>query len=199
MKPWHKLLVTCGAILLSVLEADPVQAQKAGGILRISHRDSPPSGSIHEESTTSTVVPFMSVFNNLVLFDQSIAQNRIENIVPDLATSWSWSDDGKRLTFMLREGVRWHDGQPFTARDVQCTWDMLKEKSASLKLRKNPRDTWYANLEEVSVDGDHGATFHLKRQQPAFLALLASGYSPVHPCHVPPRDMRTRPIGTGPF
>ena len=42
-------------------------------------------------------------------------------------------------------------------------------------------------------------TFHLSRPQPALLALLASGYSPVYPCHVSRRDMRTHPIGTGPF
>jgi peptide/nickel transport system substrate-binding protein len=51
----------------------------------------------------------------------------------------------------------------------------------------------------VSVNGDHEVTFRLKRPQPSFLALLASGWSPVYPCHVAARDMRTRPIGTGPF
>src|SRR5690606_10191771 len=59
--------------------------------------------------------------------------------------------------------------------------------------------SWYGNLERVSVDNEHQATFHLKRKQPAFIALLASGYSPVYPCHVPPAKMRTHPIGTGPF
>jgi peptide/nickel transport system substrate-binding protein len=48
-------------------------------------------------------------------------------------------------------------------------------------------------------NGDYEATFHLKQPQPALLALLASGYSPVYPCHVPPQDMRQHPIGTGPF
>ena len=43
------------------------------------------------------------------------------------------------------------------------------------------------------------ATFHLNRPQPAFLALLASAYSPIYPCHVPPAQMRQHPIGTGPF
>ena len=43
------------------------------------------------------------------------------------------------------------------------------------------------------------AVFHLKRPQPALLALLASGYTPVYPCHVPPAQMRQHPIGTGPF
>src|SRR5207247_6222098 len=62
-----------------------------------------------------------------------------------------------------------------------------------------PRKAWYRNLEEVATNGDYEATFRLKRPQPAFLALLASGFSPVYPCHVLPRDMRQRPIGTGPF
>jgi peptide/nickel transport system substrate-binding protein len=51
----------------------------------------------------------------------------------------------------------------------------------------------------VIINGDYEVTFRLKRPQPAFLALLASGWSPVYPCHVAARDMRTRPIGTGPF
>ena len=69
----------------------------------------------------------------------------------------------------------------------------------SEKLRVNPRKTWYLNLEKITTNGDHEATFHLKRPQPAFLSLLAAGWSPVYPCHVPAEDMRTRPIGTGPF
>jgi peptide/nickel transport system substrate-binding protein len=67
----------------------------------------------------------------------------------------------------------------------------------SEKLRLNPRKSWYSNLQEVTTNGDTAATFHLKRPQPAFLALLASGWSPVYPCHVSPRDMRSHPIGTG--
>ena len=47
------------------------------------------------------------------------------------------------------------------------------------ELRINPRKAWYRNLEEVTTDGDREVTFRLKRQQPAFLALLASGFSPV--------------------
>ena len=192
------LCTAVGSTLL-ILLAGPALAQKAGGVIKMPIWDSPPSGSIHEEATVSTVVPFMGVFNNLVLFNQQDKQNRLDNIVPDLAASWTWSEDRKDLTFKLREGVKWHDGKPFTAKDVQCTFDMLQEKNASLKLRKNPRQGWYHNLDKVTTEGDYSAVFHLKRPQPSFLALLASGYTPVYPCHVNPRDMRTHPIGTGPF
>jgi peptide/nickel transport system substrate-binding protein len=178
--------------------ASEAPAQKAGGVLRVYNRDSPPSLSILEESALSTVLPMMGVFNNLVVYDQHIAQNSEGSIVPDLATAWSWSEEGTRLTFTLREGVRWHDGQPFTAKDVKCTWDLLIGK-AGARLRINPRRSWYNNVEEVVTDGDHEATFVLKRPQPALLALLASGFAPVYPCHVPPQEMRHHPIGTGPF
>jgi len=181
-----------------LLAAYPVQAQQPGGTLRIGHFDSPASMSLLEESTVAANRPMMGVFNNLVMYKQDVPQNTPQSIVPDLATSWAWNEEGTELTLPLRQGVKWHDGKPFTARDVKCTWDLLTGK-ASETLRLNPRKSWYDNLAEVTVNGDHEVTFHLKRPQSSFLALLASGWSPVYPCHVPARDMRTHPIGTGPF
>jgi peptide/nickel transport system substrate-binding protein len=178
--------------------AGPVLAQKQGGTLQVYHRDSPASMSIHEEATWSTIMPMMGVFNNLVLYDQHIKQNTLATIRPELATNWNWNEDGTELTFKLRRDVKWHDGKPFTAADVKCTWEMLLGRGKE-KLRLNPRETWYLNLADITTNGDDEATFRMKRPQPAFLALLASGDSPVYPCHVSPRDMRSHPIGTGPF
>ena len=184
--------------LLPALAPGLAAAQEQGGVLQIAHRDSPASMSSLEEVTISTIAPMMAVFSNLVIFDQHKPQNRLDTIVPDLAQSWSWSEDGRELTFKLRQGVKWHDGMPFTARDVQCTWDMLQGKAAA-KFRINPRKSWYWNLDRVTTEGDYQATLHLRQRQPAFIALLASGYSPVYPCHVAPQEMRQHPIGTGPF
>jgi len=191
-----RALVLASALLL--LSQGTASAQKQGGTLKIGHFDSPASMSMHEESTAAVNRPMMGVFNNLVMYKQDVPQNSMRSIVPDLAASWAWNEEGTELTFPLRQGVKWHDGKPFTAADVKCTWDLLSGK-ASEKLRLNPRKSWYNNLEEVTTNGDYEVTFRLKRPQPAFLALLASGWSPVYPCHVSPRDMRTRPIGTGPF
>src|SRR6516165_10540828 len=198
MNPYLGSIAIAGPILVAFVAVGPALAKKAGGILKMYDPDSPASMSIHEEATIVSERPMMGVFNNLVMYDQQMPQNSIQSIVPDLATGWSWNEEGTELTFPLRQGVTWHDGRPFTAKDVQCTWDMLTGKSSE-KLRVNPRKSWYRNLAEVTTNGDYEVTFHLTRPQPAFLALLASGYSPVYPCHIPPRDMRQHPIGTGPF
>jgi peptide/nickel transport system substrate-binding protein len=187
-----------GACIVVVATAGPAIAQKAGGILKSYSIDSPASMSIHEEATVFALRPAMGVFNNLIMYDQHVKQNSMQSIVPELASSWTWDEDGTRLTFKLRDGVKWHDGKPFTAKDVKCTWDLLQGK-ASDKLRINPRKAWYRNLDEVTTNGDFEVTFRLKRPQPAFVALLASGFSPVYPCHVPAQQMRLHPIGTGPF
>ena len=171
-------------------------AQKSGGTLRIQHMDTPPSASIHEESTVSVAVPFMAIYNNLVVFDQNVAKNSLESIVPDLATSWETKDGGRKLVFRTRDGVKWHDGKPFSAADVACTFDLILTPD---RLRRNPRSAWYTNLEKVTADGPSEVTFHLKQPQPSLLALLASGYTPIYPCHVPAADMRRKPVGTGPF
>jgi peptide/nickel transport system substrate-binding protein len=154
--------------------------------------------SILEEASISTVMPVMGVFNNLVLYDQHQKKNSLQSIAPDLATSWAWNEDGTALSFRLRQGVKWHDGKPFTTNDVVCTWNLLLGKAKD-KLRTNPRKSWYQNVSEVTANGDYEAIFRLRRPQPSLLALLASGYSPVYPCHVTARDMRSHPIGTGPF
>jgi peptide/nickel transport system substrate-binding protein len=185
-------------LVLTLATAMPALAQKPGGILRMSFFDSPASMSILEEATRAAEQPMMSVFNNLVLYDQHVAQNSLDDIVADLATGWSWSDDGKTLTFPLHQDVKWHDGVPFTAADVKCTWDLLMGQGPD-KLRINPRRSWWENIAEVTTNGDFEVSFHLKQKQRAILALLASGYAPIYPCHIPAAQMRQHPIGTGPF
>src|ERR1700674_4497439 len=93
-----QLIIAIGA-LLSVLAGGPADAQKHGGILKSYSIDSPASMSIHEEATVFAMRPVMGVFNNLVLYDQHVKQNSMQSIVPELAKSWAWDEDGTRLTF----------------------------------------------------------------------------------------------------
>jgi peptide/nickel transport system substrate-binding protein len=192
------LRAAASSLLIAMAASGTALAQKPGGVLKMYVWDNPPSMSMLEGGNVIGQRTTMGVFNNLVMFDQHVKQSSLESIVPDLATSWSWNEEGTALTLPLRHGVKWHDGKPFAAKDVQCTWDLLLEKSSD-KLRVNTQKSWYRNLEEVTTNGDYEVTFHLKRPQPAFLMLLANGFAPIYPCHVPARDMRQHPIGTGPF
>src|SRR5712672_1380896 len=198
MKQRLGALATAAPLLIALCFAQEAAAQQSGGTLRIGHFDSPASMSMLEESTLAVNRPMMGVFNNLVMFKQDEPQNTLESIVPELATSWTWGEDGSELTFALRQGVKWHDGKPFTSADVKCTFDLLQGKAAE-KLRINPRKSWFDNVSEVSTNGDYEVTFHLKRPQSSMLAMLATGWTPIYPCHVTPAQMRQHPIGTGPF
>ena len=146
------------ALLMALLYGGPAFAQKPGGILKMYVWDNPPSVSMLDGVNPIGQRTTMGVFNNLVMFDQHVKQSSLQSIVPDLATGWSWNEEGTALTLPLRQGVKWHDGKPFTAKDVQCTWDLLLEKSSD-KLRVNPLKSWYRNLEEVTTNGDYEVTF----------------------------------------
>ena len=172
---------TCIIALLGIAisAATPVAAQKKGGTLRLYHNDNPPSASLLEESTIASVTPFSAVFNNLVVFDPAKVHESLETVIPDLAESWSWDATNTRLTFKLRQGVTWHDGKPFTAKDVQCTWRMLIGKSEVSEFHRNPRRVWYTKLQDVTINGDYEATFELSEPQPSLPVLLASAFSAV--------------------
>ena len=171
-----------------------------GGVLNATLEESPPSFSIHEEATLATVWAIMPCYNNLTLFDPFQKQENLNTIIGELAEKWEWQDGGKALVFTLRRGVKWHDGQPFSGKDVKYTFDVVREApGAPAKLRVNPRKLWYENVAGIETPDPETVIFRLKRPQPSLLLMLASGYSPVYPAHVPPAELRTKCMGTGPF
>ena len=177
------------------------QAPKPGGILNVMQREDPPQGfAIHETATISSVWPAMPCLSNLVLHDPLKKVESLDTVIGELAEKWSWQDGYRNLVFFLRKDVKWHDGQPFTSKDVKHTFDMVREvPEARDKLRLNPRKDWYANVERIEAPEPYTVVFHLKRPQPSLLLLLASGYSPVYAAHLPAASYRTGCIGTGPF
>ncbi len=187
-------------ILLASPAAWPATEPKYGGVLNATLSEPPPSLSIHEEATVAAVWPMMPCYNNLVLFNPLKKQESVDTIIGELAEKWAWQDAGKTLVFHLRRGVKWHDGQPFSSKDVKHTFDVVREApEASGKLRVNPRKLWYENLVYIEAPDPDTVIFRLKRPQPSLLLMLASGYSPIYPAHVPPPELRTRCVGTGPF
>jgi len=89
-----QVLAAVGSLSLALAVADTAFAETAGGILKVGWFDSPASMSILEESTIAAERPMMGVFNNLVMYDQHVAQNSPRSIVPDLATGWAGTRRG---------------------------------------------------------------------------------------------------------
>ena len=82
---------------------------------------------------------------------------------------------------------------------IELIVEVLDADRATLFLHDADAEELFSRVESTTTNGDREATLHLKRPQPALLALVASGDTPVYPCHISPRDMRQHPIGTGPF
>lgn len=131
---------------------------------------------------------------------EPLAEMGYDGMVPLLATSWEGADDGKSITFKLREGVTWHDGQPFTSADVAFSamevWKPLQ----------NLGRTIFANLEGVDTPDDLTAVFRFS--QPTPLQLIQNALpvvTSVLPKHlyegsdIKENPLNTAPVGTGPF
>ena len=94
MKLTLRIAVAAITLLIAISASGTASAQKAGGILKMYSLDSPASMSILEEVTLLTRLTMMGVFNNLVMFDQHVKQVSLQSIVADLASSWTWNEDG---------------------------------------------------------------------------------------------------------
>lgn len=127
------------------------------------------------------------IMEPLVKFDVDM------NLVPCLATDWSFSDDALTLTFQLREGVTWHDGEPFTAADVKYTFDWVLDPANAA-----PNRGLYADVDKIEVVDDHVVSFHLSKPYSFLLNNIARiSVLPKH--HGDREDFRQKPIGTGPY
>jgi peptide/nickel transport system substrate-binding protein len=142
-----------------------------------------------------------SVMINKVIFPGLVRPDEHLRPTPDLAQSWTESPDGKTYTFGLRPNVLWHDGRPFTARDVRFTFDQILDIHSGSRLRSD-----FAAVASVEVVDSLTVRFHLHDPFEPFLALLGynAGMLPEHAFRgktllQATEFNRSQPIGTGPF
>ena len=157
-----RAVAAAGTLLITIVGAGPALAQKSGGVLKIYHRDSPASMSILEEATNSTEIPMMGVFNNLVLYKQDVPQNSLQSIVPDLATNWSWNEDGTELTFRLRSGDGYHAISTHYRYFVQYLHDL----GADTARWTGPRRQWGIGM---ALGGGHSVIENPQRPTPIMM------------------------------
>jgi peptide/nickel transport system substrate-binding protein len=133
------------------------------------------------------------------MMDGLVAYDRKLDPIPALAIAWTVSDDARTVTFKLRDGVKWHDGNPFTSADVKYTFEEILKKHHA-----RGRAT-FANLERVDTPDGLTAVFRLSKPSVYMMAALSASESPVLPKHLydkgdPTKSPQlTAPVGTGPF
>ncbi|MBN2259864.1 MAG: ABC transporter substrate-binding protein, partial [Clostridiales bacterium] len=134
---------------------------------------------------------FMLIYDSLVTFDENLEP------VPGLAKKWTVSDDETEWTFVLRDDVKWHDGESFTSSDVKFTYDLLLENELGMY------SGYLGGITEVSCPDDY--TVVMKTENPK--ANMLFNACPILPEHiwkdVSSEEYETwpneNPIGTGAF
>lgn len=130
------------------------------------------------------------------IYDTLVEPDASGKIVPALAESWHYSDDGMTLSFRLRKGVVFHDGTAFTSRDVKATILRVLDKKTG-----SPNVSEFDMIKEVLTPDDFTVSLKLTSPAAPLLSTLASGWAAILPAGLieAEHDFSSKPVGTGPF
>ena len=161
-----------------------------GGVLRIAIVDSPSS---LDPTTFLNTADFSYGYT---VFDALIRRSDGEgaSLLPQLAESWEMSEDALTYTFYLRQGVTFHHGTPFTAKDVAFTVDRLLDPA--LGLGSHPL---FSSVDRTEIVDDHTIVFHLNRPSVTLPFVVSSPGTQILPHDRTDEQRNTEPSGTGPF
>jgi peptide/nickel transport system substrate-binding protein len=178
--------------LPNALAAAAAEAATGRRIFNLLVNPEPPSLSSFNTTAGTTVTASSKVLEGLLRYDESLTPQ------PGLAVAWSVAADGLSYRFDLRQGVKWHDGQPFTSADVAFSLDLIK--------RYHPRGgSTFANLLAVDTPDQYTAVVRLAKPAPYLLRAFAGGETPILPKHLYEtgdplsNPHNNAPIGTGPY
>ncbi len=172
----------CAVVASRLPAPDPASAQDAtvktdpaarrGGTLRYGILSAPVHFDLHQSGTVANIGAQAAMYDCLIRRDPRDGQT----IVPDLAQRWEVAPDGKKYTFHLRRGVKFHDGADFTAEDVKATYDRIASPPKGVVI---PRSPLFSAVSDIVVLDPHRIEFRLKEARPrAFmLGAFASGWN----------------------
>jgi len=159
-----------------------------GGSLMIAQGVEPPG--LDPTTATSAAIPrvvYSNVLEGLVKIDRN------GKIVPALAKDYKISKDGKEYTFVLKKGVKFHDGKPFDAEDVKFTFDRLMDPKTA-----TAHPEYYKDIDSVQVVDSHTVKIKLKNVNSMFLFNLVRPDSIIVNKQAVDK-IKSAPVGTGPF
>ncbi|UZG44151.1 ABC transporter substrate-binding protein [Caldimonas thermodepolymerans] len=168
------------------------ETPRRGGTLTYLVFPEPPVLTTIAHSAGASVLVSGKVVEGLLTYDFQL------NPQPQLAIAWTISPDGLTYTFKLRQGVRWHDGKPFTSADVAHSIQLLKE------FHPRGRAT-FSRVAEIRTPDAHTVVLRLSQPVPYLITALAASESPIVPRHLygdgkaDTNPYNNKPVGTGPF
>jgi peptide/nickel transport system substrate-binding protein len=150
----------------------PDPAARRGGTLRYAVHNAPAHFDVHQSGTVANIGPQSPMYDTLLRRSPKDGQA----IIPDLAWKYDISPDGKKYTFHLRKGVKFHDGADFTADDVKATYDRICRPPKGVVI---PRTPLFATVGDIVVLDPHRIEFRLTeaRPKPYMLGAFASGWN----------------------
>lgn len=169
---------------------------KTGGILRYTQIAGPAGFDLHTPLSAWAGGPVVPIYNNLVQLNPMYQDATTANIIGDLAKEWKISADGTEITFILHQGVKWHDGSPFTADDVVYSLEKMADPKRAARIAGT-----FAAMESVTKVDDFTVKVKTKFPSPSFLLALCNGYAVIMSKKSATLDPKTTDflIGTGPF
>lgn len=164
---------------------------KRGGVLRIIPADAPTQFDPMMAQTSADVDAMFAMYDNLAA---RMVAEKGEPIRPQLAESWEYSQDGLSYTFKLRKGVTFHHGTPFTAKDVEYTFQRILDPKSGSQFTSGLK-----TLSKIEVVDDYTIRFHLKEPNPTFLYRISGGGFGIVPSDRTAAQLAKEPSGTGPY
>jgi len=161
-----------GAVAAQDATLRPDPAAKRGGTLRYAVHNAPAHFDVHQSGTVANIGPQSPMYDTLLRRSPKDGQT----IIPDLAQRWEISPDGKKYTFHLRNGVKFHDGADFTAEDVKATYERIARPPKGVVI---PRTPLFATVGDIVVVDPHKIEFRMTEARPKayMLGAFASGWN----------------------
>jgi peptide/nickel transport system substrate-binding protein len=189
------VLMIWGLIVVGHDRVLAAEARDRGGTIIWAVHEGMPDFDIHYQGTYIAAQPIGPIYNGLLTFD--VYDN--EKIMGDLAERWEITEDGKRITFALRKGVKFHDGSDFTCADAKYSLEKLTDPNRATPAFVTIMENVFAG---ATCPDDFTLVMNLKEPSAVVLTVLAGAHAVMMKAGIAEQVDRKNPkflIGTGPF
>ena len=142
---------------------EPPASPKPGGVLIAARAADMKGLDPHKQTAFSSFRALEHIYDPLLALDKDM------NVIPNLAESWEWSNEGKTLTMKLRQNVKFHNGDPMTSADVKFSYERILNEETGAAAR-----SFFTSIETIDTPDDYTVVFNLSAPNSAILAAMTN-------------------------